>query len=112
MTISQFIGGQLVSGGSTQSIDVINPATGQAIGEVNAASAEDIDVAVAAARQAFEGGEWQERGLHDRANVLWQFAERLSQQAPELAELEVRDAGMPLQLATMMIESGISTVRY
>jgi len=112
MTRSQFIGGQLVSGGSTQSIDVFDPATGQPIGEVNAASSDDIDVAVAAAAQAFERGEWQERNIHDRANTLWQFAERIAQHAPELAELEVRDNGMPLELAKAMIESGVSAVRY
>jgi phenylacetaldehyde dehydrogenase len=112
MTRSQFIDGQLVSGRSTRAFDVYDPATGQVIAEVNAASPEDIDTAVAAARQAHERGEWRNSNSHDRANTLWQLGDRIMAHANELAELEVRDNGMPLPLAKAMIGSAINSVRY
>ena len=112
MTRTQYIGGQLVSGGSTETIDVHDPATGRVIGEVNAASTADIDIAVDAARRAFERGEWQGRGVHDRGDIMMQFAERVREHSGELAALEVRDNGMPLQLAKFMIESAVGCLRY
>src|ERR1700693_687327 len=112
MTRSQFIGGQLVSGRSTRAIDVYNPATGQVIAEANAAPPEDVDTAVAAAKQAHERGEWRSTNIHDRANTLWQLGDRIMARANELAELEVRDNGMPLPLAKAMIGSAIGSLRY
>jgi phenylacetaldehyde dehydrogenase len=112
MARTQFIGGELVSGGSTQAIDVYDPATGTVIGVVNAASPDDVDLAVAAARQAFERGAWQGRSIHDRSLTLWQFADRIAAHADELAELEVRDNGMPLPFAKFMIGSAVGCLRY
>jgi phenylacetaldehyde dehydrogenase len=110
--MTQFIGGELVSGHSAESIDVHDPATGQLIAQVNAASAGDVDAAVAVARNAFDRGEWQSRSIHDRADTLWAFADKLATHADELAELEVRDNGMPLPLARALVGSAEKCVRY
>jgi phenylacetaldehyde dehydrogenase len=106
------IGGELVSGRSTTAIDVYDPATGQVIDEVNAASSRDVDAAVAAARHAFEQGQWQRRSVDDRADVLWRLAEGIVDHLDELAELEVRDNGMPLVLAKAMIGSAVGNLKY
>lgn len=109
---SQFIGGELVSGSSTDAIDVVDPATGNIFAEVNAGSSADVDTAVAAARHAFDSGEWQGRSAEDRASVLWRMAEGIGEHLEELANLEVRDNGMPLLLARAMMGSAISKLKY
>lgn len=109
---SHFIGGEAVTGRSTDAIDVFDPATGDRLTQVNAASAEDIDAAVAAARRAFDGGEWQGRSIHDRSAVLWQLGDRILEHRDELAELEVRDNGRTLASAKMSIGSAVECIRY
>ncbi len=109
---SHFIGGHMVAGASTEAIDVFNPATGGLITQVNAASAGDVDVAVAAARQAFERGTWQGLSSHERGYALWQLGEKIMAHRDELAELEVRDNGRTLFSAKNSIASSAETAYY
>jgi phenylacetaldehyde dehydrogenase len=107
-----FIGGDLTVGEQGDSIEIFDPCTGDVIGAAPAATSNDVDLAVSAARDAFERGEWQRRGVNERANTLLEIAHRLSARKSELAELEVQDTGMPMGIATAMIDSGISALRY
>lgn len=74
-----------------------NPASGEALIEVALAGKEDVDRAVAAARQAFEAGAWATMSGADRGNLLWKTAELIEQHADELAELETLDNGKPIR---------------
>ena len=112
MRYSHFIGGQMVAGGSTEVIEVFNPATGTVIAEVNAGSARDVDNAVAAARQAFEHAEWQGRSGIDRGQALWRLGELIMAHLDELAELEVRDNGRPLASAKYSITTAAEYAYY
>lgn len=109
---SHFIGGDAIAGSSGDVIDVFDPATGDRIAQVNAAGAEEVDAAVAAAKQAFERGEWQGQSPHDRGAILWTLADRIATHRAELADLEVRDNGRPLASARMSIDSAVECVRY
>jgi acyl-CoA reductase-like NAD-dependent aldehyde dehydrogenase len=94
-----FIGGEWVDAETGQTIDVINPATGQVIAKVQAAGAGDIDKAVRAARKAFETGPWPQMNPTERAQLMWKLAELLEENADEIALMESMDNGMPLTMA-------------
>jgi betaine-aldehyde dehydrogenase len=74
--------------------DTLNPANGQSLGKVADASAEDIDAAVAAAKQAFQ--EWKRVLPFERAKLLRRIAEVLRKNANELAMIDAADCGNPV----------------
>ena len=77
-------------------IPVLNPATGDRIAEVPAGEAEDIDIAVAAARRAFEGGPWPRMDPKERARVLNGFADGIEENIEVLFRLETANNGRPI----------------
>ncbi len=93
-----FINGEWVDAETGETIDVINPATGQVIAKVQAAGARDVDKAVKAARAAFEGP-WSKMTGIDRAKMLWKLADLLEAHADEIGLVESLDNGMPLMMA-------------
>lgn len=86
-----------VSTGRT--IPVVAPAEGVVFAEISASGPQDIDRAVNAARAAFDGGEWSKLSATDRGRLLTKLAQAILDNAVELAELEARDCGKPIQLA-------------
>jgi 1-pyrroline dehydrogenase len=91
------IGGEWVDASSGETMEVLNPATGETIAEVPSASAEDVDRAVQAAKQALP--EWLETTPAERAELLLKLADAIDEHADELAELESRNVGKPLSYA-------------
>lgn len=88
----------------------INPATEEVICEVAEANADDLDLAVEAARKAFTKGEWAQMSGSDRAALLYKLADLLSQHQSELAHLETLDNGKPLRESLNVdLPLGIST---
>ena len=85
---------------STNTIDVIDPSTGESFAEVPQAGAEEVDAAVGAAREAFaEGSDWRRMSPADRGRAIWRIAELVKRDADALAELEARDNGKPVKFA-------------
>src|SRR5688572_6331335 len=80
-----FIDGQYVDPMEGGSIPVTNPATGEKLCDVPAASARDVDLAVKAARRAFDSGPWPTMNAADRGRRLRRFAELLWQRREEFA---------------------------
>ncbi|HMR34262.1 MAG TPA: aldehyde dehydrogenase family protein, partial [Geminicoccus sp.] len=105
--VTDFLGGNLqllidgrwVEAVSGKAFPVFNPATGQEMVRVAEADAADVDVAVAAARRAFESGPWPKMSPSERGRLLWKLAELVDQHADELAELESLDNGKPRAVA-------------
>ncbi|MBK0031315.1 aldehyde dehydrogenase family protein [Erwinia sp. S43] len=91
-----FINGQWVAPVRGGSFDTIDPANETAIAQVAAATAEDVDRAVQAARNAFDHGGWPELSGKVRAGYLRRIASLIRDRQQTLAELEVRDNGKPL----------------
>ncbi|WP_217482529.1 aldehyde dehydrogenase [Sphingomonas sp. CL5.1] len=91
-----YIGGQWVAPGDGEVIDTIDPSTGRLWAKVAVGGAADIDRAVAAAREAFEGP-WRRMPAWERAGLIRRFAELYREQAPRLAELETRDCGRAIR---------------
>jgi 1-pyrroline dehydrogenase len=95
--LQNWIGGEWVDASGGETMEVLNPATGETIAEVPRASAEDVDRAVQAAKKALP--EWVETTPGERAEALLKLAAAIDEHADELAELESRNVGKPLSYA-------------
>src|SRR6476469_5584736 len=82
---------------ATATMDVLNPATGEAIAEVPAGTAEDVDAAVETAKKALP--EWLDSTPGERAEVLLELADLIDENTDELAAIESRNVGKPLAAA-------------
>ena len=89
------IGGQWVPSASGESFETFNPATGLPIASLARGRREDVDRAVKAARQAFEG-EWSRWTPYDRQRLFVRMLDLLDQHYDELSLLETLDMGAPL----------------
>ena len=87
-----FINNQFIKAKSGKSFDAINPATSKVICSVEEAGEEDVDVAVEAARTAFEG-EWAEITPVERGKLLIKFAELIEEERELLAAVESMNGG-------------------
>ncbi|KAH8830847.1 NAD-aldehyde dehydrogenase [Flagelloscypha sp. PMI_526] len=97
---SLFIDGNFVpSSDSTETIDVINPATEEKLAAVVAASSKDVDIAVKAARKAFQTSWGKNVTGFERSRLLHKLADLFERDAQELAELETLNNGKPVNLA-------------
>src|SRR5215210_9559934 len=87
-----FINGAFVDAQSGETFVTVNPATEEKIADVASAGAEDVDVAVKAARAQMEpGSEWQKMKPRDRAKVMWRLADILTARAEEIGRIETID---------------------
>lgn len=91
-----FINGGFVSARSGKTLATRNPATGEVIGNIAACDATDVNVAVSAARAAFEAGSWSKRSPGERKAVLLKLAALMEQELEPLAVLESLDSGKPV----------------
>ncbi|MBN3787309.1 aldehyde dehydrogenase family protein [Burkholderia sp. Ac-20353] len=91
-----FINGGWVAPVRRGTFDTVDPGTEKVIAKVAAATPEDIDLAVTAARNAFDEGPWPRMSGAERARVLRAIGTGIRDRLDELAEIEVRDNGKPL----------------
>src|SRR3954454_20676752 len=91
--LQNFIGGESVdaAGGATE--EVTNPANGEVIADMPLSSEEDVNRAVAAAKDAFDG--WATTPPGERAAAMLKLADLIDEHAEEFADLEAADAGKP-----------------
>ncbi|MCI0653508.1 MAG: aldehyde dehydrogenase family protein [Methylococcaceae bacterium] len=94
-----FIGGEWVAALSGRTFPVYNPATGEVISWVAEGEKADIDLAVLAAREAFENGPWASMSPSERAKIIWRIGDLINQYLDEFAELESLDNGKPIGVA-------------
>ncbi len=105
-----FVGGKWVEAVEGGTMEVLNPATGEAIAEVPACTAADVDRAVEAARAALP--EWLDSTPAERAELLLKLADVLDANAEELAEIESRNVGKPLSYARDELPVCSDNVRF
>ena len=92
MSIKHWINGKQVD--SAERFTTWNPATGEALAEVAAGGAQEIDAAVAAAKEAFP--KWANTPAKERARLMRKLGELIDKNVPMLAELETKDTGLPI----------------
>jgi hypothetical protein len=89
-----FIGGEWVKPSTSDQIDVINSSTEEVFFRVAEANAEDMDRAIAAAREAFDRGPWPRLTHGERAEYLVKIASALEERAPEIGSIWSGQAGI------------------
>ena len=93
------IDGRFVTAASGKTFPVYNPATGEVLTYVPEAETEDVNRAVAAARNAFDEGPWPRMSPSERGRTLWRIADLIEKNLDEFAELESLDNGKPYKVA-------------
>jgi succinate-semialdehyde dehydrogenase/glutarate-semialdehyde dehydrogenase len=97
-TVALYIDGKWGEGAGGRGDDVVNPATGQVLGQVPFAEPEDVDRAIAAARAAFPG--WRDAGPERRSGILHRAAGLLRERAADIGRVMTLEEGKPLPEAT------------
>ena len=97
---AHWIGGNAVAGTSTDTIKVVNPATGEVIGAVPAGTAADVDAAVAAATAALPA--WAATTPAERAAILRRLSAGLDARREEIAQIVTAETGSPISLSRTM----------
>jgi aldehyde dehydrogenase (NAD+) len=95
-----FIDGKWVDSVSGKTFDTINPAMEEVITSIAEGDSADIDLAVTAARKAFEDGPWRKTDARDRGRILLEIANLIEKNKDELALLETLDNGKPVSETT------------
>ena len=99
-----YIGGRWVPATSTDVIEVVNPATEEVIATVPAASTDDADAAVRAARAAFNS--WSQLTVDERVDYVERIAAAMAARAEEIASVVSAEQGMPMTNARR-VQSGL-----
>jgi betaine-aldehyde dehydrogenase len=105
-----FINGDWSDAADGETTPVVNPATEETIDAVPKGTEADVDRAVAAAREAF--GEWSQTTPGERSAMLWKWAAKIEQAAPELSKLESANVGKPKGVADFDIEFSVDNLRF
>ena len=95
-TSEVFIGGQWRAPASGETYPTINPATEEVSAQVAKGDERDVDLAVQAARRAFDQGPWPRMAASERARMLWKLADLIGAHLDEMARLESVNTGKTL----------------
>jgi phenylacetaldehyde dehydrogenase len=107
------IDGKWVDAQSGRTFSVYNPATGEVLDECAAGEKADIDLAVKAARRAFELGPWSRMTAGRRCQLIWKLADLIESHLDEFAQIESLDNGKPLAVARVAdVPLAVDLLRY
>src|SRR5262252_6876543 len=95
-----YIDGRWVDARSGATYRTINPATEEPLTDVAEAGAEDVDLAVQAARRAFDSGPWAKMSASDRGRILWRIGDLLEANVQEIGRVETLDQGKTITEST------------
>ena len=107
-----YIDGQWVKAHSSESIDVINPATEEIWGRVADADAEDVDRAVKAAHAAFKRPGWSDLSAAQRAEYMVKFANALDARSEKMANFITSENGTPISETKAAASHSAGILRY
>ena len=93
------IDGKFVDAADGQTFETLDPRTGDVICTVACAGVNDVELAVKAARRAFDDGPWPRMSGRERGLLMNKFADLLELHKDELAALETLDNGKPLAMS-------------
>jgi aldehyde dehydrogenase (NAD+) len=108
---SSFIDNEFVKGVDGKTFEVINPSTEEVICSVHEATEKDVDIAVAAARKAFEG-QWRKETPEKRGKLLNNLAQLFEKNIDLLASVESLDNGKAVSMAKVDIGMAAGCLRY
>lgn len=108
--LKNYINGEWVSAAGEQTLDVPNPATNELLTKVPVSTKEDVDLAVAAAKEAFKT--WKNIPVPKRARILFKYHYLLTENHEELARLIVLENGKAYKEAYGEVQRGIECVEF
>lgn len=108
--INHIIAGREVVSTSGRSTDVFNPATGEVAAQVNLASVEEVDSAVAAAKSAFDA--WQHVSLAKRSGILFKFRDLVERHQHDFAKQLTAEHGKVLSDSLGEVARGLENIEY
>jgi gamma-glutamyl-gamma-aminobutyraldehyde dehydrogenase len=98
---------------TNQTLEVVNPATGEPIATLPAASADDVTKAAEQARLTYDSGTWSRLPVRERAAVMLRLADLMERDAEILARLDSEDAGKPItECRTGDVPGAIEPIRW
>ena len=109
-TVSHWIGGQIYRGSDSKTQDVYNPATGEVVRQVEIATAATVQLAIAAARAAFDG--WANTPAIRRARILDKYLQLLIAHRDDLATIITKEHGKVFSDAQGEVTRGIEVVEF
>ncbi len=108
-----FIDGKWVSAQSGETLTVLDPSTGKPLAEVAAGDKADVDLAVRAARRAFQSGRWPSLSHAERGRLISRLADLIERDADDIALLESLDGGNPVRSTRHVdVAMAIESLRY
>jgi acyl-CoA reductase-like NAD-dependent aldehyde dehydrogenase len=111
-TYQMLIDGEWVAAKSGQTFERLNPANGELVGTFPLAGIEDVDLAVDAARRAFDGGTWSKAPAKQRHDVLRKIADGLRAQLAPMGTLLSKEVGKPLGMAMAEVAMSADVFDY
>ena len=109
-TVKLLIGGEFVESKSTQWRDIVNPATQEVLARVPFATAEEMDAAVASAKQAFKT--WKKTPIGARARIFLKYQQLIRENMKELAAILTAEQGKTLPDAEGDVFRGLEVVEH
>lgn len=110
--IQHFIDGRFVDSVGGQVFDVLDPVSNQTYVQAAAGQKADIDLAVAAAKRAFDDGPWPRMLPRQRSRILHKVADLVEARDARLAELETFDTGLPITQALGQAQRAAENFRF
>ncbi|KAK8595620.1 hypothetical protein V6N12_064137 [Hibiscus sabdariffa] len=108
-----FINGEFVDSVSGKMFDTFDPRTGEVIAKLSLGDAEDVDLAVKAARHAFDHGPWPRMSGSERGMIMMKFADLIQENAKEIVALDAVIGGKLFTLCKVIdITAESRTLRY
>ena len=111
--VHPFVNGKFSKPLSGNTMETINPATGDVLATVAACGAEDVDAAVIVAQQAFDSGKWSRLHPNERKEIIIKLASLIEENQHELAVLESLESGKPISECQMTdLPETVSTLKW
>ncbi len=117
MTLQMQSHGHIIGGKSTtptggETVPVKNPATGEVIAHVPKGTKQDADLAINAAKAAFDDAKWRRMDPSERGRLLYKLGQLIREKADELAALETKNQGKPVREAKGDVIFAAATFEY
>ncbi|MCV6577469.1 MAG: aldehyde dehydrogenase [Cohaesibacter sp.] len=113
LPVNSFVDGSFRPSHTGNSFESVNPATGDALANIAACDAQDVDFAVEKAREAFEDGRWSRLHPSERKDILIRLCKLITRNARELAVMECLDSGKPIQdCVSIDIPEVVHTIKW
>ena len=106
------IDGEVVPSRSGETVPIINPATAEEIGRAASGGVEDLDLAVASARRAFDDGRWRNLAPLDKERRLRRLAELTAENGALFSDIDVLDAGLLKAYTGFIVQATVDAIDY